>query len=135
MRRVNNQGGLESFRHGNLVINGTIYVREIIDYIKEETTNCGCENIDEGSYLYTQHCGTEIERYYLECTNINERPFWCDSEIICVEEDGVLHMTHSGMNAYEDDDTSYDSKNSCFMPEIVPAQVIIEGITSNSENK
>ena len=126
-----------SFRHGNLIIGGSIYIQEMLNYIVEETSDCECEGIDDVSYVQTDQsesgdcCAPEID-ITQPCTNADERPFWCDPNNVCGDK-GVTHYASelfATLDIHDDSREDWpDSVNACFMPEIVPAQVIIEGIS------
>ncbi len=122
------------FRHGNLVIGGSIHYVDIAGGMRLMTQGCACDGLaPEDSYICEGDCyrlfdgGVCIEgiaRRRDICEDRPDRPYWCDSGFMCGDDRGPASLSGPpDADVDTDFDSHADSYSACFMPEVVPAQV------------
>jgi len=122
--------GIEEYpiEHGNFTIGGSFLLSEIFEFLIPFVENCGCPARREPYiFMHNQSSGTycrgDIEGLTDRCEGEDERPFWCNYQYQCNR--GAIYALKD-RDLDEDRDGVNDSYTSCFQPDIVPAQVIIE---------
>ena len=113
--------------HGNFTIGGSFLLSEIFEHLLPFVENCGCPVRREPYiFLHDERIGSfcvDRDQSIGRCEGEDERPFWCSYRYQC-DSGPISRLKFRDLD--EDLDGVSDSYTSCFQPDIVPAQVIIE---------